>query len=173
MWVPKLYLLPKKIEIFGPKTAKFVPKLVYLAKYCHFWPIWSHVRPKNNANKVQKWFSFMWIPKLLLLLVKIGIFGRKTAKFGPKYAYLVILGQILAFIIHLVPCPTNKTMRTRSLIEHTDMCVPDLLVKIVRMFGPRTAIFAPKYAFLGTYRPWWLILCPVGWLVGGCGAGCI
>ena len=38
------------------------------------------------------------------------------------------------------------------------------------MFGPKTAIFAPKYAFLGTYRPCRLIWYPVGWLVGGCGA---
>ena len=27
------------------------------------------------------------------------------------------------------------------------------IAKIVRMFGPKTAIFAPKYDFLGTYRP--------------------
>ena len=31
----------------------------------------------------------------------------KTAKFGPKYAVLVILGQILAFLAHFVPCPTK------------------------------------------------------------------
>ena len=86
-------------------------------------------------------------------------------------AFLAIMGQILAYLIHLVPCPTNKTMRTRSLIEHTDMCVPDLLVKIVRMFGPRTAIFAPKYAFLGTKRPCRFIWCPVGWWLWR--AGCI
>ena len=54
------------------------------------------------------------------------------------------------------------------------MWVPELLLppKIIRMFGPKTAIFAPKYAFLGTYRPSRLIRCPffVGWSVGGCGA---
>ena len=32
----------------------------------------------------------------------------KTAKFGPKYAVLVILGQILAFLAHLIPCLTKK-----------------------------------------------------------------
>ena len=48
----------------------------------------------------------------------------------------------------------------------SDMWVPELLLppKIIRMFGPTTAIFAPKYAFLGTYdsfsdvgesRVWW------------------
>ena len=52
------------------------------------------------------------------------------------------------------------------------MWVPELLLplKMIRMFGLKTAIFAPKYAFLGTYSPCRLIWCPFGWLVGGCGA---
>ena len=52
------------------------------------------------------------------------------------------------------------------------MWVPELLLppKIIMMFGPKTAIFALKYAFLGKYRPCRLISCPVGWLVTGCGA---
>ena len=37
---------------FGPKTAKFGPKLTFLAKYWHFWPIWSSAWPKNNADKL-------------------------------------------------------------------------------------------------------------------------
>ena len=40
--------------------------------------------------------------------IKIRIFGPKTAKFGPKYAFLVILGQIMAFFAHFVPCTTKK-----------------------------------------------------------------
>ena len=49
----------------------------------------------------------------------------------------------------------------------SDVWVPELLFphKIVRMFCPKTAIFAPKYAILGTFRPCWLIWYPVGWLV--------
>ena len=52
------------------------------------------------------------------------------------------------------------------------MCVPELLLphKIIRMFGPEMAIFAPKYAFFGTYRPCRLIWCPGCCLIGGCGA---
>ena len=42
----------------------------------------------------------MWVQKLLLPPVRIGIFGLKTAKFGPKLAFLVNLGQGM----HLVPC---------------------------------------------------------------------
>ena len=41
--------------------------------------------------------SIIWVPKLLLTPLKIRIFGPKTVKFGPKYAFLVIFGQILAF----------------------------------------------------------------------------
>ena len=61
-------------------------------------------------------------------------------------------------------------MRTRRL---GGLWVPEHLLppKTIRMFGPETAIFAPKFDFLGTYRPGWLIWCPVGWLIGGCGAG--
>ena len=35
-------------------------------------------------------------------------FWLKTAKFGPMYAFLVILGQIMAFSAHLIPCPAKK-----------------------------------------------------------------
>ena len=42
----------------------------------------SHARPTNNAKKVRQWFSDMCVPQLL--------FGSKTAKFGPKLAFLVI-----------------------------------------------------------------------------------
>ena len=45
---------------------------------------------------------------LLLTPIKIRIFGPKTAKFGPKYAFLVILGQILPFFAHFIQCPTKK-----------------------------------------------------------------
>ena len=60
-------------------------------------------------------------------------------------------------------------MRTRCLSAFL-ICVQQLLLpyKIIRMFGPKTAILVPKYAFLGTYRPCRLIWCPDGWLVGGC-----
>ena len=55
----------------------------------------------------------MLVPKLLLTPIKIRIFGPKTAKIGPKYAFLVILGQILAILAPLMPCRTKNTMRMR------------------------------------------------------------
>ena len=101
------YSLPPKNWIWGPKTAKFGPKLAFWAKYRHFWPTWSKGWPKNNANKLPKWFSVMLVPKLLLNPIKIRLFGPKMAKFGPKSSFLVILGQILAFLAHVVQCPTK------------------------------------------------------------------
>ena len=37
----------------------------------------------------------MWVTKLLISPVKIGIFCPKKSKFGPKMAFLFILGQAL------------------------------------------------------------------------------
>ena len=46
-----------------------------------------------------------------------------------------------------------------------DRRVPEVFFppEIIRMFGPKTVIFAPKYSFLGTYRPCRLIWCTVVW----------
>ena len=52
----------------------------------------------------------MLVPKLLLTPIKIRIFGPKTAKIGPKSAFLVILGQILPFFAHFVQCPKKNNV---------------------------------------------------------------
>ena len=118
---------------------------------------------------MRRWFFRYVGTKLLFPPVKIKIFGTKMAKFGPNYAFLVILGRILAFLAHLVPCPTkNNAKKVPSWF--CVMWMQKILLPPVKMrnFGPKTAKFCPKYAFLGTYKPCWLIWCPVGWLVGGC-----
>ena len=46
---------PQKLD-FGPKNGQIWPKTGIWAKYWHFRPIWSHARPKNNANEVPRWF---------------------------------------------------------------------------------------------------------------------
>ena len=43
----------------------------------------------------------MWVTKLLISPVKIRIFCPKKSKFGPKLAFLFILGQ--ALLAHLIP----------------------------------------------------------------------
>ena len=45
-------------------------------------------------------FSVMWVTKLLISPVKIRIFCPKKSKFGPKMAFLFILGRALP--AHLV-----------------------------------------------------------------------
>ena len=99
------YSLPPKIGFWAQKQPNLAQKL---AKYRHFWPIRSNAWPKNNADKLPKWFSVMLVPKHLLTPIKIWIFGPKTAKFGPKYAFLVNLGQILPFFAHFVQFPTKN-----------------------------------------------------------------
>ena len=69
--------------------------------------------------------------------------------------------------------PIKQCERGASLVSwyvYTRTFAPS---KVIMMFGPKTAIFAPKYAFFGTYRPCWLIWYPAGWLVGSCGAGAV
>ena len=101
------YSLPPKKLDSGPKNGQIWPKMAFSAKYWHFWPTWSNSWPKNNANKLPKWFFVMLVPKLLLNPIKIRLFGPKMAKFGQKSSFLVILGQILAFLAHIVQCPTK------------------------------------------------------------------
>ena len=65
-----------------------------------FWPNIGIFGPwqtkKTMRTRCLCGFSFTKEPKLLLPPVIITIFGPKMAKFGRKYALLVILGQILA-----------------------------------------------------------------------------
>ena len=151
--------------------------MAFSAKYWHFWPTWSNSWPKNNANKLPKWFFVMLVPKLLLNPIKIRLFGPKMAKFGPKSAFLVILGQILPFFAHFVQWPTKNNVNK----------VPRLVFRYV---GNKTYDFSSKKkGFFAQKRPnlaqnwhFWLIWarscrffrCPVGGSVGGWArAGCI
>ena len=83
MSVKKLLLPPDKIRIFGPKTAQNMHLLLFWAKYCHYWPIWSHARPKNNANKVSVVFPLHGYQKVCFLPLKLGFLAQKYAFIGP------------------------------------------------------------------------------------------
>merc|ERR1712047_161078 len=104
------YSLPSKIGFWAQKRPN-------LAQNWHFGPNIGIFGPfdlmpdqKNNADKLPKWFSVMLVPILLLNPIKIRLFGPKMAKFGPKSAFLVILGQILPFFAHVVQCLTKTTL---------------------------------------------------------------
>ena len=115
-----------------------------------------------------RWFSVAWVPKLLLPPVRIRIFGPKTAKFGPKYTLLVILGQIWTFSPLFVPCPTKKQCEQGALVV-----VPKLLLSPVRIrdFDQKQPNLTQNWHFW-SFRatPCQLIWCSVGGLVGGFGA---
>ena len=85
----------------------------------------------------------MLVPKILLIPIKHWIFGPKTAEIGPKYAFLVILGQTLHFV----------------------MWVTKLLISPIKI-----RILCPKIAEFCIFVHCRLIWCPVGGLAGGCGA---
>ena len=154
MRVSKVLLPPPKNWIFGPKTAKFGPKLAFWAKYRHFWPIWSNAWPKNNADKLSRWFSVMLVPKLLLTPIKIRIFGPKTAKFGPKSAFLVILGQILPFFAHFVQWPTKNNVNKvpRWVFRYVGNKTYDFSSK-KKDFLPQNDKIWPKLGIFGWYGP--------------------
>ena len=135
--------------IFGPKTAKIGPKLAFWAKYRHFWPTWSNAWPKNNADKLPKWFSVMLVPKLLLNPIKIRLFGPKTAKFGPKSAFLVILGQILPFFAHFVQWPTKNNVNKvpRWVFRYVGNKTFDFSSKKKGFFAPKRPNLAQNWHF--------------------------
>ena len=148
------YSLPPKNWILGPKTAKFGQKLAFWAKYQHFWPIWSKAWPKNNADKLSRWFSVMLVPKLLLNPIKIRLFGPKTAKFGPKSAFLVILGQILPFFAHFVQCwPKNNVNKVpRWVFRYVGNKTFDFSSK-KKDFLPKNDQIWPKIGIFGQFGP--------------------
>ena len=93
------------------------------------------------------------------------VYVKGASLFGPKYAFLVILGQISAFSALFVPCPTKK--------QGAQVVVPKLLfspVKI-RICAQKRPNLTQNWHFWSIRaRPCRLIWCSVGGLVGGFGA---
>ena len=84
MWVQKRFLPPTKNRNLAQKR----PNLAKNTRSWSFWPNIGHLGPfgamtdqKNNANEVSRWFSDMWVSKLLLT-------PKMIRMFGPKYAFL-------------------------------------------------------------------------------------
>merc|ERR1712240_690497 len=95
------------------------------------------------------------------------------AIFGPKSAFLVILGQILPFFCTFCPIPHQKTIRTRCLGGFSVMWVTKLLISPVKkgFFAQKRPNLAQNWHFWSFWaRQCRLIQCPVGGSVGGCGA---
>merc|ERR1712004_447033 len=100
------------------------------------------------------WFSVMLVPKLLLTPIKIRIFGPKTAKFGPKYAFLVILGQILPFLHILSNArPKNNVNKVpRWVFRYVGNKAYDFSSK-KKDFLPKNDQILPKTGIFGQFGP--------------------
>ena len=118
----------------------------------------------------------MLVPKLLLTPIKIRIFGPKTAKFGPKYAFLVILGQVLLHILSNARPKNNVNKVPRWVFRYVGNKAYDFSSK-KKDFLPKNDQIWPKIGIFGqaifgqamqAYSvPCWL----VGWWLWR--AGCI
>ena len=113
------------------------------------------------------WSTFLLPP------INIRIRGPKTAKFGKNMHFWTFWAKYLPFwSILSYGRPNNNGNEVPSWFS--EIWVPELLLplKIIRMFGPKTANFAPciMHSCAHIDRPCRLIWCSVGWLVGDCGA---
>ena len=145
--VPKVLLHPPKKWIFGPKTAKFGPKLAFWAKYRHFLPIWSNAWPKNNADKLPKWFSVMLVPKLLLTPIKFRIFGQKRTNLAQNGHFWSNIGIFGIF----GPMRDHKMMWTKCLGVFSVIWVPTILLSLVILGQAMPAYLVPWW-----WVGWWL-----------------
>ena len=120
-----------------------------------FWAKYWHCdRPKMMQTRCLGGFSVTWVPKLLLPPVGIRIFGPKTAKFGPKYAFLVILGQILPFLHILSNArPKNNVNKVpRWVFRYVGNKAYDFSSK-KKDFLPKNDQIWPKIGIFGQFGP--------------------
>ena len=105
------------------------------------------------------------------IFLKIWIFGVVDEKSGTDAAFqdCFLVHQLVLRFNCLTITQSKLILRCHKTKKNIGIYslgfIDENMVRRVR----KTAIFAPKYAFLGTYRPCRLIWCPVGWLVGCCG----
>ena len=103
----------------------------------------------------------------------------KIRNFGPKRPNLVQNMLFCPFWPNIgnfgpfCPMPDKNTMQTRCLCVFSGIWVPKLLLSPVRIriFCPKRLNLARNWYFWSFLaRPCWLMWCPIGGLVGGCGA---
>ena len=117
--------------------------------------------------------AYWWYAQLTKIAIpktKKCLLALNIQNFGSKLHVSVPRGQMEP---HESMFSTRKRCLTGSLIWKSFTPSPPKNGHFWPIWSPETAIFAPKYAFFGTYRPCWLIWYPAGWLVGSCGAGAV
>ena len=80
--------------------------------------------------------------------MKFKIFGPNTANYGQKLAFLVILGQIFGFLVHVGSMPDQKTKGTSRLVAETLLPLQKKLG-----FGPKNSKIWPKVCSFGHCGP--------------------
>ena len=65
----------------------------------------------HQSNEVPKWFSDVWVPKVLPPPKKFKKLTQK-AIFDLKYAFFAYFWVVLAVPVHLVPCCTIEYLPT-------------------------------------------------------------
>ena len=121
-------------DVRVPKVLLPLLKNVFFAQNCQFAKYWQFCQKKQCKQGAQVVFYYVGTKNFCFLPYKIRIFDQKTAKFGLTHAFLVLQGQILAYLIHLVPCPTNKTMPTRCLTGFL-ICVCQNFCSLTKQLG--------------------------------------
>ena len=91
IWVPKTFTYSHKKLGFWLKNGQIWSEICIfdhfgpnIAIFCTFCPMPDQ---KTMRTRCLGGFSGMWVPNLLLPLVKIWNFGPQKAKFGPQYAF--------------------------------------------------------------------------------------
>ena len=114
MLVPKLLLTPQKNLDFWLINGQIRAKIVFLAKYWHFWPVWFHAEPKKQLEQGAK---------VVFLLGEYQnyyyyIFGHFGSNIGISGSFR--------------PMPDQNTMQTRCLGGFSVRWVPKLLLSPVK-----------------------------------------
>ena len=136
--IPKVLLhLPQ--NGLWPKNGQTWPKTGFLAKYGHFWPIWSNAWPLNNSDKLPRWF-FRYVG------TKTFTYSHKNWDKWPNLAFLAKYWHFWSIGSHSRP----KTMGTRCLGGFSVTWVPKLLLPPVRI-----RIFSPKRPNLVQHMHFW------------------
>ena len=140
---------PKKIGLLAPKRPN-------LAQNWHFGPNMGifgpfDLMPDQKIMRISCLgvFSIMWVPKLLLTRIRIRIFGPKTAKIGPKYAFWSFWAKYCHFlhILSNARPKTNLNKVPRWVFRYVGNKTFDFSSK-KRIFCSKTTKFGPKYVFL-------------------------
>ena len=116
-----------------PINGQIGPKLVFLAKYWHFWPIWSHARPINNASKVPRWFFCYVVTKTFASPHKNQDFWPQNGQIWSKICIFGHFGPHIGIFCPFDPMPDQKTLPRRCLCGFSVMWVTKHLISPVKI----------------------------------------